>query len=311
MSNEIIRTDVGLVIPEDVSEDDFFDYGSKLRTLERATQWYIGDWYNAIRWGDKPAACKKAGLNYTTAKVFGSICQRFQMLSRNNILTFNHHKAIAALPEEERTTLLQQASEEKLSVAKMKLLIAPKEDELGYNFEREAIEAGMIKAGSGGSIAKLKKKVELIDPEAQKLKDVYRLRAAFNQIRDNVTPIEAIRAEIKTLPEPAQKKLARLEATLMHQLEADFMRRVWEKAREMIPEVVAHYEEAEQKATAEFRNYATRKQGIKPHLTEADYRFLRQTIAPDRYPPEYQDKLTKAAVIINQFDKYVEAFKHA
>lgn len=311
MSNEITKAVTGLIIPEDVSEEQFFDYGSKLAQAGKTLQWYIGDWYNAIRWGDKKAACEKAGLNYKTAKDFGSICQRFEMSARNDILTFNHHKVVAALPEEERTNLLQQAGEEKLSVAKMKKLIAPKEDEVGYNFEREAIEAGLVKAGSGGPVAKLKMKVDLIDPEAQKLKDVYRLRAAFKQIQDDVTPIEATRDEIKTLPEPAQKKLARLEATLMRQLEADFMRRVWEKAREMIPEVVAHYEEAEQKATVEFRNYALRKQGIKPHLTEADYRFLRQTVAPDRYPEEYRDRLTKAAQIINQFDKYVEAFKHA
>lgn len=69
---------------------------------DKTLQWYIGDWYNAIPWGDKKAACEKVGLNYKTARDFGSICQRFEMSLRNDILTFQHHKVIAALPEQER-----------------------------------------------------------------------------------------------------------------------------------------------------------------------------------------------------------------
>jgi hypothetical protein len=121
--------------------------------------------------------------------------------------------------------------------------------------------------------------------------------------------IEDTRAEIKTLPETSQKKFARIEATLTHQLEADFDRRVREAAKAMIPDLMKRCEEREREATEELRDYALRKQGIKPHLTEADYRFLRQTIAPDRYPEEYREKLTRAAQIINQFDKYVGVFK--
>jgi hypothetical protein len=121
--------------------------------------------------------------------------------------------------------------------------------------------------------------------------------------------VEDFRAEIKTLSETAQQKLGRLEKTLRAKLQEEFEKAVREEARKMVPDIVAQCEKAEKEATEEFRNFATRKQGIKPHLTEADYRFLRQTIAPDRYPEEYREKLTRAAAIINQFDKYVEAFK--
>lgn len=64
-----------------------------------------GDWYNAIPWGDKKAACEKAGLNYKTASEFGSVCAKYEIPVRTGILTFQHHQVIAALPEPQRLPL--------------------------------------------------------------------------------------------------------------------------------------------------------------------------------------------------------------
>ncbi len=106
-----IMTNTGLQLPEHFTEEEFFAAGKFLSRVEQGMQWAIGDWYNAIPWGDKEAACDKAGLNYQTAKQYGFVCQKFQMLTRVNNLSFKHHRmlAIEALDEERRASLLAEA----------------------------------------------------------------------------------------------------------------------------------------------------------------------------------------------------------
>jgi len=120
-----IVTDTGLVLPAEYTEEQFFEAGRWLAKIEHGMQWAIGDWYNAIPWGDKEAACNEVGLSYTAARKCASICAVFPNVTRSNILGFEHHQllAIQQLTDDQRTDLLGKASKnpEDWTVAKLRI----------------------------------------------------------------------------------------------------------------------------------------------------------------------------------------------
>lgn len=117
-----IVTDTGLILPAEYTEDQFFEAGRWLAKIEHGMQWAVGDWYNAIPWGDKEAACEKAGLNYKSAWTYGSICAVFPILDRIKNLGFDHHRvlAIQELTDNQRTDLLKKSSKEGWTVARLR-----------------------------------------------------------------------------------------------------------------------------------------------------------------------------------------------
>ena len=120
MSNLVTNT--GLNLPEDCTHEQHHQVGIALAKIEHGMQWAIGDWYNRIAWGDKEQACVDAGLNYKTAKDMGAIASVFQMSSRNDILSFSHHKTLSIkdLSQDQRNQLLKDAEENKWSGARLK-----------------------------------------------------------------------------------------------------------------------------------------------------------------------------------------------
>lgn len=117
------------------------------------------------------------------------------------------------------------------------------------------------------------------------------------------------RAEVATLPETAQQKLARLTAKEIEHRLAMFEQEVRERAREQLPEEVKALREAKDRANAEFKMYASMRKGIAAQLSETDYRFLLQVLHPDRAPEAAREKFARAFDIVRKFDSYIEAFK--
>lgn len=116
-----ILTNTGLQLPEHFTEDEFFEAGRFLSRVEQGMQWAIGDWYNAIPWGDKQAACEKAGLNYGSAKVYATICSVFPIVNRINNLGFIHHQrlAIQELTDIQRAELLEKSAKNGWTAARL------------------------------------------------------------------------------------------------------------------------------------------------------------------------------------------------
>lgn len=116
-----IITNTGLQMPDNFTEDQFFEAGRFLSRIEQGMQWAIGDWYNAIPWGDKEAACEKAGLHYKTAKNYANIASVFKLSLRNDNCSFDVHRRLAvdALTPEQRLDLLSQAEANNWSSARL------------------------------------------------------------------------------------------------------------------------------------------------------------------------------------------------
>ncbi len=115
-------TDTGLNLPANCTEEQFFEAGRFLARIEHGMQWAIGDWYNAIPWGDKQAACEKAGLNYETAHRYSMVCSHFKFGNRFPNLSFKHHfmVAVEAVSDAQRQSLLKEAAEQKWSSSRLK-----------------------------------------------------------------------------------------------------------------------------------------------------------------------------------------------
>ena len=116
-----VITNTGLQLPEHFTEEQFFEAGKFLSRIEQGMQWAIGDWYNAIPWGDKEAACEKAGLNYRTATTYGSVAAKFHFTKRIVNCPFSHHHklAIDALTPDQRSDLLSKAEDNNWSAARL------------------------------------------------------------------------------------------------------------------------------------------------------------------------------------------------
>lgn len=115
-----VITNTGLKLPEHFTEEQFFEAGKFLSRIEQGMQWAIGDWYNAIPWGDKEAACERAGLNYKTAYQYGWIASKYQISMRIENLKFNHHAVLAGMADiEQRRGLLIQAQENGWTAARL------------------------------------------------------------------------------------------------------------------------------------------------------------------------------------------------
>lgn len=114
-------TDHGMTFPKGMTEDQFFAVGRKLSEFEQGMQWAIGDWYNAIPWGDKQAACEEANLDYKNASNYGSTCNKFQIPVRTGI-SFTHHYVLSNsdLTDAQRTELSEQAEAGDWGVRKLK-----------------------------------------------------------------------------------------------------------------------------------------------------------------------------------------------
>jgi len=108
---------LGLSLPDDVTELEFFQVGVQLARMERGLNWAIGDWYNGMQWGDKMDACARVGLDYGMAKQYAYTAGKYTLEQRHEAVSFGHHAKIPALEPVQREELLVRVEEEGLTCA--------------------------------------------------------------------------------------------------------------------------------------------------------------------------------------------------
>lgn len=89
----------GWNLPASMTEGDWRVAGSFLVQVDQARQWWLGDWWNACKWGDGAKACQEVGVEYETAKNCGEVARAYEMCRRRHNLTFSHHKEAAFLDD--------------------------------------------------------------------------------------------------------------------------------------------------------------------------------------------------------------------
>jgi len=92
-------TSTGWALPTVMSEADWKQAGSFLMQVNQARQWWLGDWWNACKWGDGKAACEEIGVDSETASDCGAIAKMFQNPRRRGNLTFSHYKELRPISD--------------------------------------------------------------------------------------------------------------------------------------------------------------------------------------------------------------------
>jgi hypothetical protein len=106
------HTRSSLALPEALSVNDWINVGRTLAKIEGAAAWWIGDWWaygEARQWGEGADLAEAAGINYGTARVYGSVANAYGLLNRINNLSFKHHLVALAAPAETRLSWLKRA----------------------------------------------------------------------------------------------------------------------------------------------------------------------------------------------------------
>lgn len=115
---------IAWVPQRDLGHSDWLAAGRRLGAIGRCSQWWIGDWvrYGTARWGEKYAeAARVTGYDVASLRNMAWVASRFDLSLRNDKLTWSHHVLLAPLDSAEQRRWLARASEERLSVADLRL----------------------------------------------------------------------------------------------------------------------------------------------------------------------------------------------
>jgi hypothetical protein len=115
---------IAWVPQRDLDHADWLATGRRLGAIGRCSQWWIGDWarYGTSKWGEKYAeAARVTGYDVASLRNMAWVASRFDLSLRNDKLTWSHHVLLAPLDTDAQRHWLQRASEERLSVADLRL----------------------------------------------------------------------------------------------------------------------------------------------------------------------------------------------
>lgn len=106
----------GLTLPDDLSISEWATIGDALSHAEGAVMWWVGDWWaHGQRYGERSQILEQlrdSGHNPPTFKVCanaGSVVRHFRSSRRRELLSFDHHRAVCSLDEQEQDWMLDRA----------------------------------------------------------------------------------------------------------------------------------------------------------------------------------------------------------
>lgn len=106
-------TPTSWTLPQNLSREDWIKCGKALREIESGHQWWTGDWWafsEDRKWGEGEQIAEAAGVAYQYARDCGSVSRAFKLSSRDDNLTFSHHRyAMAVEGAKARQTWLRRA----------------------------------------------------------------------------------------------------------------------------------------------------------------------------------------------------------
>lgn len=126
-----------LVIDNSITIDEWKELGQSLRQVEGSVQFWIGDW---ARFGDKKGFTGKyvssevydeleeiTGLERRTLQNYKNVSDSVDSSRRREDLGFSHHAEVAGLIPEKQEYFLNKASEENLSIRRLREEISKKD----------------------------------------------------------------------------------------------------------------------------------------------------------------------------------------
>lgn len=127
LPNKVKYHETGLSFHDNITFKEWQECGEILKRIERASQWWIGDWLNAgeQKWGEMYAqAIDETDAAYDTLRKYKWVSAAIPLCRRRHNLSFNIHSEIASLPKKDQEAALQQAEEDKWTVSKAREQVA-------------------------------------------------------------------------------------------------------------------------------------------------------------------------------------------
>ncbi len=264
-------TNTGLNLPNDCTEEEFFEAGKFLAKVEHGMQWAIGDWYNAIPWSNKQAACERAGLGFRSARSYSLSAIAFQQGNRLPNLSFKHHQMLSltkpgtrrkeneppdfTLSDDQRTDLLKQAEEHKWSSAR---LVKERDKVLGKP-----------------------EKIQIPDYDAK------------------------VETMIADLPKSTSNKVKGIIKNLTNELKHRFQDDVERETKERVKAEQARLADLRTSAQEDKDRAAARLRSIDGYMTLDEFNLIRNCLHPDRQPEEKKERYGKAFDIFNRLEATV------
>ncbi len=109
---------VGLLLPKNLSFEDWEAVVARLRMFTKACMWWWGD---ALNYGERKygemysQALDSSDYDYQTLRNAAWVSSRIELSRRRDELSWNHHLEVAALEPEQQDVLLDQAQIEDMS----------------------------------------------------------------------------------------------------------------------------------------------------------------------------------------------------
>lgn len=174
-----VMTSVGLVMPDDMTDDELVEIGTLLRGMESSIQWLLGDWLNRAErvWGriysDVP------GYSYGTLRTYASVARSVQLSTRIDKLSFAHHQLVAGLAGDDQKAWLAFAEENKLTVAQLRAAMKGEppagETFRGVDVQKQAVQWAKEVVKQAQDIEKMDARArQRLHQRAQWLSDYYR-----------------------------------------------------------------------------------------------------------------------------------------
>jgi len=124
----IALTPTALLIPDGIDQSEWNELGKVLFALEGKVSWWIGDYavYGERTWKYTYDALAKAHeMEIETVHVYASVARSIKPLTRNQGLSFAHHRLIQALDPDDQKKWLDLAVEKGWTVQQMAVAMKP------------------------------------------------------------------------------------------------------------------------------------------------------------------------------------------
>lgn len=123
---------LGLVIQSAPTVDEWLAYGARIRKVDKAIQWVIGDWlnYGEAAYGEaySQAFTMWPDVDYGRLRDYKWVSKAIPMSFRNDNLSWTHHRIVAKMAPKSAGRWLRLADDVGMSAAKLREEIAPKEE---------------------------------------------------------------------------------------------------------------------------------------------------------------------------------------
>lgn len=124
--SEVTYSRVGLILPDDISFEEWERIGTTLDTMGAGLNWWRGDWLNKgeAKFGETYAqAVQETGRSEQTLMNVAWVARVFPMERRREALSWSHHAEVAALDPDVADRLLDRAEAENLSKSSLRELV--------------------------------------------------------------------------------------------------------------------------------------------------------------------------------------------